>query len=248
MLAEKVYGDPKALIALDMTEFSDKFTSSRLVGAPPGYVGYDEGGQLTERVRRRPYSVVLFDEFEKSSPDVMNMLLQILDEGKLTDGQGRVIDFKNTIVIATANLGFDFAREGRSFGFSQEEASGSYDNLKEKLLSEAKRTFRPELLNRFDETVVFRKLDTKSVETILNLELALLRSRLSEKDMTLELDKKAVEFLVKQGSDEAMGARPLRRAVQRYVEDPLAELLLGGTLKPGKIKGTAQKGKLMFKQ
>jgi ATP-dependent Clp protease ATP-binding subunit ClpC len=178
----------------------------------------------------------------------MNMLLQILDEGKLTDGQGRVIDFKNTIVIATANLGFDFAREGRSFGFSQEEASGSYDNLKEKLLSEAKRTFRPELLNRFDETVVFRKLDTKSVETILNLELALLRSRLSEKDMTLELDKKAVEFLVKQGSDEAMGARPLRRAVQRYVEDPLAELLLGGTLKPGKIKGTAQKGKLMFKQ
>ena len=249
MLAEKVYGDPKALIALDMTEFSDKFTSSRLVGAPPGYVGYDEGGQLTERVRRRPYSVVLFDEFEKASPDVMNMLLQILDEGKLTDGQGRVIDFKNTIIIATANLGFDFAREGQSFGFSQEEASTSYDTLKEKLLSEAKRTFRPELLNRFDETIVFRKLDTQNVETILNLELALLRSRLSEKDMTLELDKKAVAFLVKHGSDEAMGARPLRRAVQRYVEDPLAELLLGGTLKPGKIKCTVTKDdKLAFKQ
>ena len=249
MLAEKVYGDPKALIALDMTEFSDKFTSSRLVGAPPGYVGYDEGGQLTERVRRRPYSVVLFDEFEKASPDVMNMLLQILDEGKLTDGQGRVIDFKNTIIIATANLGFDFAREGKSFGFSQEEASTSYDALKEKLLSEAKRTFRPELLNRFDETVVFRKLDTKNVETILGLELALLRSRLSEKDMTLELDKKAVAFLIKHGSDEAMGARPLRRAVQRYVEDPLAELLLGGTLKPGKIKGTVSKDDhITFKQ
>ena len=249
MLAEKVYGDPKALIALDMTEFSDKFTSSRLVGAPPGYVGYDEGGQLTERVRRRPYSVVLFDEFEKASPDVMNMLLQILDEGKLTDGQGRVIDFKNTIIIATANLGFDFAREGQSFGFSQEEASTSYDTLKEKLLSEAKRTFRPELLNRFDETIVFRKLDTQNVETILNLELALLRSRLSEKDMTLELDKKAVAFLVKHGSDEAMGARPLRRAVQRYVEDPLAELLLGGTLKPGKIKCTLEKDdRLVFKQ
>ena len=249
MLAEKVYGDPKALIALDMTEFSDKFTSSRLVGAPPGYVGYDEGGQLTERVRRRPYSVVLFDEFEKASPDVMNMLLQILDEGKLTDGQGRVIDFKNTIIIATANLGFDFAREGQSFGFSQEEASTSYDTLKEKLLSEAKRTFRPELLNRFDETIVFRKLDTQNVETILNLELALLRSRLSEKDMTLDLDKKAVAFLVKHGSDEAMGARPLRRAVQRYVEDPLAELLLGGTLKPGKIKCTVAKDdKLAFKQ
>ena len=250
MLAEKVYGDPKALISLDMTEFSDKFTSSRLVGAPPGYVGYDEGGQLTERVRRRPYSVVLFDEFEKASPDVMNMLLQILDEGKLTDGQGRVVDFRNTIIIATANLGFDFAREGQSFGFSQEEASTSYETLKEKLMSEAKRTFRPELLNRFDETIVFRKLDTKNVEVILNLELALLRSRLSEKDMTLDFDKKAVAFLVKQGSDEAMGARPLRRAVQRYVEDPLAELLLGESLKPGKIKGTLAKdgGHLQFKQ
>ena len=249
MLAEKVYGDPKALIALDMTEFSDKFTSSRLVGAPPGYVGYDEGGQLTERVRRRPYSVVLFDEFEKASPDVMNMLLQILDEGKLTDGQGRTIDFKNTIIIATANLGFDFAREGKSFGFSQEEASSSYETLKEKLLAEAKRTFRPELLNRFDETIVFRKLDTKSIETVLNLELALLRSRLSEKDMTLELDRKAVAFLVRHGSDDAMGARPLRRAVQRHVEDPLAELLLGGTLKPGRIKCTVAKGdKLSFKQ
>jgi ATP-dependent Clp protease ATP-binding subunit ClpC len=250
MLAEKVYGDPKALISLDMTEFSDKFTSSRLVGAPPGYVGYDEGGQLTERVRRRPYSVVLFDEFEKASPDVMNMLLQILDEGKLTDGQGRVIDFKNTIIIATANLGFDFAREGQSFGFSQEEASTSYETLKDKLLSEAKRTFRPELLNRFDETMVFRKLDTKNVETILDLELALLRSRLSEKDMTLDLDRKAVAFLVSQGTDEAMGARPLRRAVQRYVEDPLAELLLGESLKPGKIKGSLAKdgGHLLFKQ
>ena len=249
MLAEKVYGDPKALIALDMTEFSDKFTSSRLVGAPPGYVGYDEGGQLTERVRRRPYSVVLFDEFEKASPDVMNMLLQILDEGKLTDGQGRTVDFRNTIIIATANLGFDFAREGKSFGFSQEEASSSYETLKDKLLSEAKRTFRPELLNRFDETIVFRKLDTKSVKTILDLELALLRSRLSEKDMTLELDSKAVEFLVKNGSDDAMGARPLRRAVQRYVEDPLAELLLSGSLKPGRIRCTlSNDGHLAFRQ
>lgn len=249
MLAEKVYGDRKALISLDMTEFSDKFTSSRLVGAPPGYVGYDEGGQLTERVRRRPYSVVLFDEFEKASPDVMNMLLQILDEGKLTDGQGRTIDFRNTIIIATANLGFDFAREGHSFGFSQDEVSTSYDALKEKLLSEAKRTFRPELLNRFDETVVFRKLDTKNVETILSLELALLRSRLSEKDMTLELDRKAIAFLVGKGSDEAMGARPLRRAVQRFVEDPLAEMLLADKLKPGKIKVSLSKGgELTFTQ
>ena len=241
MLAEKVYGDPKALIPLDMSEFSDKFTSSRLVGSPPGYVGYDEGGQLTERVRRRPYSVVLFDEFEKASPDVMNMLLQILDEGKLTDGQGRQVDFRNTIIICTANLGFDFAKEGKSFGFSQESAAQSYDTLKDKLLDEAKRTFRPELLNRFDETLVFRKLERNEVQVILDLELAQLRSRLSAKDMTLVLDRKATDFLVSKGLDDAMGARPLRRAVQRYVEDPLAELLLRDEPQDGRIRATLGK-------
>ncbi len=250
MLAEKVYGDPKALIALDMTEFSSGFTSSRLVGAPPGYVGYDEGGQLTERVRRRPYSVVLFDEFEKASSDVMNMMLQLLDDGRLTDGQGRQVDFRNTIVIATANLGFDFAREGKSFGFSQESTSSSYEALRDKLLEEAKRTFRPELLNRFDETVVFQKLGRADVAAILDLELAKLRARLSEKDMTLELDKKAVDFLCDKGSDDAMGARPLRRAVQHWVEDPLADLLLRDTLAPGRIKATVEKdgNALSFKQ
>ena len=250
MLAEKVYGDPKALIALDMTEFSSAFTSSRLVGAPPGYVGYDEGGQLTERVRRRPYSVVLFDEFEKASSDVMNMMLQLLDDGRLTDGQGRQVDFRNTIVIATANLGFDFAKEGKSFGFSQETASASYDTLRDKLMDEAKRTFRPELLNRFDETVVFRKLEKNDVVTILDIELAKLRTRLSERDMTLELDKKATDFLVTKGSDDAMGARPLRRAVQHYVEDPLADLLLREELVPGRIKVSLTKDEtaLSFKQ
>ena len=250
MLAEKVYGDPKALIALDMTEFSSAFTSSRLVGAPPGYVGYDEGGQLTERVRRRPYSVVLFDEFEKASSDVMNMMLQLLDDGRLTDGQGRQVDFRNTIVIATANLGFDFAKEGKSFGFSQETASASYDTLRDKLMEEAKRTFRPELLNRFDETVVFRKLEKNDVVTILDIELAKLRTRLSERDMTLELDKKATDFLVTKGSDDAMGARPLRRAVQHYVEDPLADLLLREELVPGRIKVSLTKDEsaLSFKQ
>ena len=270
MLAEKVYGDPKALIALDMTEFSSAFTSSRLVGAPPGYVGYDEGGQLTERVRRRPYSVVLFDEFEKASSDVMNMMLQLLDDGRLTDGQGRQVDFRNTIVIATANLGFDFAKEGKrntiviatanlgfdfakegkSFGFSQETASASYETLRDKLLEEAKRTFRPELLNRFDETVVFRKLEKNDVVTILDIELAKLRTRLSERDMTLELDKKATDFLVTKGSDDAMGARPLRRAVQHYVEDPLADLLLREELVPGRIKVSLTKDEtaLSFKQ
>ena len=250
MLAEKVYGDRKALIALDMSEFSEKFTTSRLTGAPPGYVGYDEGGQLTERVRRRPYSGVLFDEFEKASPDVMNMMLQILDEGKLTDGQGRQVDFRNTLVICTANLGFDFAREGKSFGFSQETASTSYETLRDKLLSEAKTTFRPELLNRFDETVVFRKLEKSDVATILDLELSHLRERLAEKSMTLELDGKAVDFLVSKGSDDAMGARPLRRAVQRYVEDPLAELLLREKLVPGRIRATRAKDEsaLVFRQ
>ncbi len=250
MLAEKVYGDPKALIALDMTEFSSGFTSSRLVGAPPGYVGYDEGGQLTERVRRRPYSVVLFDEFEKASSDVMNMMLQLLDDGRLTDGQGRQVDFRNTIVIATANLGFDFAREGKSFGFSQETTSASYEALRDKLLDEAKRTFRPELLNRFDETVVFQKLGHDEVAAILDLELAKLRARLSEKDMTLELDKKAVDFLCEKGSDDAMGARPLRRAVQHWVEDPLADMLLRESLVPGKIKATLEKdgSALAFRQ
>ena len=250
MLAEKIYGDPKALIALDMTEFSSGFTSSRLVGSPPGYVGYDEGGQLTERVRRRPYSVVLFDEFEKASSEVMNMMLQLLDDGRLTDGQGRQVDFRNTIVIATANLGFDFAREGKSFGFSQETASTSYEGLRDKLLEEAKRTFRPELLNRFDETVVFRKLGREEVAKILDLELAKLRARLSEQDMTLELDKKAVDFLCDKGSDEAMGARPLRRAVQHWVEDPLADMLLRETLVPGRIKATLDKdtSALVFRQ
>jgi len=232
MLAEKVYGDDKALIALDMSEFQEKYSSSRLVGAPPGYVGYDEGGQLTEKVRRRPYSVVLFDEFEKANSDVCNMLLQILDEGRLTDGQGRVIDFRNTIIICTANLGFDFAREGHSLGFAKDTAETSYDMLKEKLLAEAKRAFRPELLNRFDEEVVFRKLEKTDLSRILELELARLQARLKDCHITLTLDKQAADFLIEKGYDSALGARPLRRVVQDYVEDPLADLVLAGKTKP----------------
>ena len=243
MLAEKVYGDEKALITLDMSEFQEKYSSSRLVGAPPGYVGYDEGGQLTEKVRRRPYSVVLFDEFEKANSDVMNMLLQILDDGRLTDGQGRVIDFRNTIIICTANLGFDFAREGHTLGFATETAETSYDVLKEKLLSEAKRTFRPELLNRFDETVVFRKLEKGDMESILKLELAKLQSRLKDSHISLSLDKKATAFLVEKGYDSALGARPLRRVVQDYVEDPLADLVLAGKTKPRMRGKLAKDGK-----
>ncbi len=232
MLAEKVYGDDKALITLDMSEYQEKYSSSRLVGAPPGYVGYDEGGQLTEKVRRRPYSVILFDEFEKANSDVCNMLLQILDDGRLTDGQGRVIDFRNTIIICTANLGFDFAREGHTLGFATETSETSYSVLKEKLMSEAKRTFRPELLNRFDETVVFRKLEKGDMASILKLEIAKLQARLKDLHIALTLDRKASDFLVEKGYDSALGARPLRRVVQDFVEDPLADLVLSGKTKP----------------
>ena len=240
MLAEKVYGDDKALITLDMSEFQEKYSSSRLVGAPPGYVGYDEGGQLTEKVRRRPYSVILFDEFEKANSDVCNMLLQILDEGRLTDGQGRIIDFRNTIVICTANLGFDFAREGHSLGFAKDTAETSFDMLREKLLGEARRTFRPELLNRFDETVVFRKLEKEDMKRILALELAKLQARLKGLHIALTLDRRATDFLVEKGYDSALGARPLRRVVQEYVEDPLADLVLAGKTRP-RLRGRLAK-------
>ena len=240
MLADRVYGDEKALITLDMSEFQEKYSSSRLVGAPPGYVGYDEGGQLTEKVRRRPYSVILFDEFEKANGDVCNMLLQILDEGRLTDGQGRIIDFRNTIIICTANLGFDFAREGHSLGFAKDTAETSFDVLKEKLLGEAKRTFRPELLNRFDEMVVFRKLEKDDLVRILGLELAKLQERLKSAHIQLSLDKKATDFLVEKGTDAALGARPLRRVVQEYIEDPLADLVLSGKAK-ARLRGRLAK-------
>lgn len=240
MLAEHVYGDEKALITIDMSEFQEKYSSSRLVGSPPGYVGYDEGGQLTERVRRRPYSVVLFDEFEKANADVLNMLLQILDDGRLTDGQGRQVDFRNTIIICTANLGFDFARSGNQLGFATETASTAYEVLKTKLLEEAKKTFRPELLNRFDDLIVFRKLDRQVIETILDLELARVKESLKARGTSLTFDKKALAFLVDKGYDDQLGARPLRRVVQRYVEDPVAELCLTETL-PSRLRGRLAK-------
>ncbi len=241
MLAERVYGDEKALITLDMSEFQEKYSSSRLVGAPPGYVGYDEGGQLTEKVRRRPYSVILFDEFEKANSDVCNMLLQILDDGRLTDGQGRVIDFRNTIIICTANLGFDFARAGHALGFASETSETSFEMLKAKLLEEAKKTFRPELLNRFDETVVFRKLEKKDLAKILHLELAKLETRLKELHMSISLEKRAEDFLIeKSATDASLGARPLRRVVQDYIEDPLADLVLAGKTK-SRLKGRLAK-------
>ena len=233
-LAERVFGDPKALVQLDMSEYMEKHTASRLVGAPPGYVGFEEGGQLTERVRRRPYSVVLFDEIEKAAPDVMNILLQILEDGRLTDSQGRVVDFRNTVIILTSNLGTGTSRGIGALGFGDAESSSERDRAaeRERILGAAKKVFRPELLNRFDDIVVFRSLDRGDVVKILDVEMSAIRKRLEAKHIALELAPAAVDFLLDKGYDKAMGARPLRRAVERYVEDPVAEELLRGKFQP----------------
>jgi ATP-dependent Clp protease ATP-binding subunit ClpC len=225
-LAEQMFGDPKALIQIDMSEYMEKFTVSRLVGSPPGYIGHEEGGQLTERVRRRPYSVVLFDEVEKAHPDVMHMLLQILEEGRLTDSLGRQVDFRNTVVILTSNLGFDYAKQGKGLGFIRESVGDDYERLKTQLMNEAKQVFKPELLNRFDDVIVFRKLEREDVVRILEIELGKVRGRLATKGVTIELTPESSAFLVDKGFDAALGARPLRRAIERFLEDPLADEML----------------------
>ncbi len=232
-LAEFMFDDADALIQIDMSEFMEKFTVSRLVGSPPGYVGHEEGGQLTEKVRRRPYSVVLFDEVEKAHPDVMHMLLQILEEGKLTDSFGRQVDFRNTIVILTSNLGFDTTKKSSGLGFGSNTEESNYDQLRAQLIEESKRVFKPELLNRFDDIIVFRQLSKEDVGQILDLELLKVRERLSTKGKQLHLTKGARDFLIEKGFDVAFGARPLRRAVERFLEDPLAEELLRGRLGEG---------------
>ncbi len=234
-LAEKMFGDDKALIQIDMSEYMEKFTVSRLIGSPPGYIGHEEGGQLTERVRRRPYSVVLFDEVEKAHPDVMNMLLQILEEGRLTDSLGRQVDFRNTVVILTSNLGFDYEKQGQGLGFVRETEADDYGRLRDRMIKAAKLIFKPELLNRFDDVIVFKKLDKSDVVKILDIELAKVRQRLEAKAIKLELDAAATEFLVGKGYDPSLGARPLRRTVERFLEDPLAEELLRGVLTEGVI-------------
>jgi ATP-dependent Clp protease ATP-binding subunit ClpC len=228
-LAEFMFDDANALIQLDMSEYMEKFTVSRLVGSPPGYVGYEEGGQLSEKVRRQPYSVVLFDEIEKAHPDVMHMLLQIMEEGRLTDSYGRVIDFRNTVIILTTNLGSDFIRKG-GLGFTESSESVDYETLKIRMLDEVKRVFKPEFINRIDDLVVFRQLGREDTVKILALEVAKVKGRLAAKGIDLRLAPDAQEFLLEKGFDQAMGARPLRRAVQRYLEDPLAEEILRGDL------------------
>lgn len=245
-LASTMFGDEKALIQNDMSEYMEKFTVSRLVGSPPGYIGHEEGGQLTERVRRRPYSVVLFDEVEKAHPDVMHMLLQILEEGRLTDSLGRQIDFRNTVIILTSNLGFDSDKQGQGLGFSRETGSEDFSRLRDRMMNTAKQIFKPELLNRFDDLVVFKKLDRADIIQILEVELSKLRQRLDTKGITLKLDKEATELLVAKGFDPALGARPLRRTVERMIEDPLAEQLLSGDFAGSTLVGTPSEDKQML--
>ncbi|MCX8157848.1 MAG: ATP-dependent Clp protease ATP-binding subunit [Verrucomicrobiae bacterium] len=248
-LAESMFGDAKALIQLDMSEYMEKFTVSRLVGSPPGYVGYEEGGQLTEQVRRRPYSVVLFDEIEKAHPDVMNMLLQILEEGKLTDSVGRVVNFRNTIVLLTSNVGAETIRKNSTLGFSPISDETSYEKMREKIMDEAKRLFRPEFLNRLDDIIVFRSLTKPDLIAILDLEINKVCERLKHRNFTLRLDEKAKDFLVEKGYDPQYGARPMRRAVERYLEDPLAEEILKGSFHDGEpILVTVEGDKLHFSQ
>ncbi|SHH37390.1 ATP-dependent Clp protease ATP-binding subunit [Thermosipho atlanticus] len=250
-LAEYLFGDEKALIRFDMSEYMEKFSVSRLIGAPPGYVGYEEGGTLTEKVRRRPFSVILFDEIEKAHPDVFNLLLQIMDDGRLTDSQGHVVDFRNTIIIMTSNIGGAQIVSGKkTLGFvenSTEEVD--FKEMKEKVLEEVKKTFRPEFLNRIDEVVVFHKLNENHIKQIIDILLKDIRTRLAEKGIKLDLTKSAKSFLVQEGFDPSFGARPLKRTIQRFIEDPLSEELLKGKFNEGDtIVCTYSNGKIVFKR
>jgi ATP-dependent Clp protease ATP-binding subunit ClpC len=248
-LAEAMFGDSKSLIQLDMSEYMERHNASRMVGSPPGYVGYEEGGQLTEQVRRKPYSVVLFDEIEKAHPDVMNMLLQILEEGKLTDNVGRVVNFRNTVILMTSNVGAETIKKNSTLGFSPISDESSYEKMREKIMDEARRQFRPEFLNRLDDIIVFRSLTKPDLIRILDLEIAKVMERLKGKNLKLNLDEKAKDFLVEKGYDPTYGARPMRRSVERFLEDPLAEEILKGNLHEGEpVQVTVDNGKLLFTQ
>jgi len=248
-LAEFMFGDAEALIQLDMSEYMEKFNVSRLVGSPPGYVGYEEGGQLSEKVRRRPYSVVLFDEIEKAHPDVMNMLLQILEDGHLTDSVGRKIDFRNCVIIMTSNIGADLVRKAGGLGFAPSKEEHTYEEMKSRLLDEAKRAFKPEFLNRLDDVIVFRSLNRADMTDIVKLEVGKVKGRLKYKDVEIVLTPAATEFLIEKGYDPQFGARPLRRAVEKYLQDPLAEEILRGSIKPNEtVEVGVADGKLTFNQ
>lgn len=248
-LAESLFGDENAMIRVDMSEYMERHTVSRLVGSPPGYVGYDEGGQLTERVRRKPYAVVLLDEIEKAHPEVFNVLLQVLEDGRLTDAHGRMADFKNTVVIMTSNVGANLIERSAGIGFqaSVEDSENNYQKMKEKVLDELKRTFRPEFLNRIDEVIVFHALNREEIKSIVDLMIKPVAQQLKEKGIELELSEEAKEMLAKDGFDPTFGARPLRRSVQRFIENPLSEELLKGTLDSGSIvKALVKDGQIVF--
>jgi ATP-dependent Clp protease ATP-binding subunit ClpC len=234
-LAEFLFGDDEAMIRIDMSEYMEKHAVSRLVGSPPGYIGYDEGGQLTEAVRRKPYSVLLLDEIEKAHPDVFNILLQILEDGRLTDAQGRTVDFRHAIVIMTSNIGAAEIARNTPLGFavSDDETGITYDDMKNRIMGELKKVFRPEFLNRIDDVIVFHKLQKEEIRQIVELLLVRIRESMAERELQLELTDPAKDLLVEKGWDPAMGARPLRRAIQRYIEDPLADFVLREQLMPG---------------
>jgi ATP-dependent Clp protease ATP-binding subunit ClpC len=232
-VAESLFGDENATIRVDMSEYMEKHSTSRLVGSPPGYVGFEEGGQLTEKVRRKPYSVILLDEIEKAHPDVFNILLQVLEDGRLTDSKGRTVDFRNTAIIMTSNVGAEMIKKGTSLGFQAGNAEQDYDNMKTKVMGELKRSFRPEFLNRIDEVIVFHSLEEAHIQEIVGLMAQELQKRLKEQEIEFSLTDQALRIIAKEGFDPQYGARPLRRALQRQVEDRLSEELLQGSISKG---------------
>ncbi len=248
VLAEFMFGHQDAVLQIDMSEYMEKFNVSRLIGAPPGYVGYEEGGQLTEKVRRKPYSVVLLDEIEKAHPDVFNILLQILEDGSLTDSFGRKVNFRNVVLIMTSNVGTEMLKKKGTIGFSSAEEDASYKTMKGKVLDAAKKIFRPEFLNRIDETLVFHSLTKQDLKKIVDLQIEEVQERLSEKQLSIKVTSSAKEFLIEKGYDPLLGARPLRRTIQRYLEDPLSEEVLAGRFKAKKtIEVSLKNGRLVFK-
>jgi ATP-dependent Clp protease ATP-binding subunit ClpC len=249
-LAEKMFGNQDSIIQIDMSEYMEKFSLSRLIGSPPGYVGYEEGGQLSEAVRRRPYSVILFDEVEKAHPEVIQLLLQVLEDGRLTDSLGRRVDFRNTVIIMTSNVGAQLIQKQTSMGFGATNTGmDDFEKTKEKINEEAKRIFKPEFLNRISDIIVFRSLGREDVLAIVDLEIAQLSKRLKDRKITLNVDAEAKAFIGEKGYDDKYGARPLRRAVEQYIEDPLAEALLRGDIKAGHPVQVVREGdKLGFRQ
>jgi ATP-dependent Clp protease ATP-binding subunit ClpB len=238
-LAEFLFDDEHALVRIDMSEFMEKHSVARLIGAPPGYVGYEEGGTLTEAVRRRPYQVVLFDEIEKAHPDVFNVLLQVLDDGRLTDGQGRTVDFRNTLLVMTSNLGAEFL-------VAQPEGQDS-EEVRDLVMAEVRARFRPEFLNRVDEIILFHRLKREHMGRIVDIQMVRLTRLLEDRKITLSLDAKARDWLAEKGYDPAYGARPLKRVIQKYVQDPLAEMILSGRIKDGeRVTVSAGKSGLTF--